>query len=128
MNDPLDSLVSDWTRIGAGFGAVPAAATPDLEALLLGTARHAGEMPRLFIMAATWLRSYGDLVAKHRLNRLIQEDLDPGHRPVLGLLLDIAQEGTHPPEFGVIIKGLEPASPARPLYDVMAADPNLVSM
>jgi hypothetical protein len=126
MNDRLDSLASDWTRIGAGFNAPLAPQTPDLERLLLDTARYSPYMARLFIMAATWLRHYGDLVAKHRLQRLIQDELAPEHQPVLGLLLDIAQQGTHPPEFQAIVKHLPPADPEGTLFEIERSHPILI--
>lgn len=124
MSDMLDKLVAEWSRLGAGFNAEPAAETPDLERLLLETAREAPRMPRLFIAAATWLHAYGELVAKSRLKRLIRDELAEEHRPVLGLLLDIAQQGTHPLRFQWIIRDLEPASPARPLFDVERSSPS----
>lgn len=126
MSDPLDNLVSQWARLGAGFTIEPAAETPDLERLLLATARHGPRMSRVFIMAATWLHLYGDLVAKNRLKRLIVAELAPEHRPVLGLLLDIAQQGTHPLQFQSIIKGIAPATSDGPLFDIERSDERLL--
>lgn len=125
MNDRLDTLVSSWTRIGAGFAAHPAPETPDLERLLLDTARSAPPMARLFIMAATWLHRYADLVATHRLRRLIRDELDPPHRPVLGLLLDAAQQGTHPPQFGALTRALPAERDPHPLFQVEQISPAL---
>ena len=121
----LDKLVALWTSIGAGFNAQPASGPVDLERLLLDTARHASDMSRLFIMAATWLHTYGDLIAKHRLKRLIRDELEAEYRPVLGLLLDIAQQGTHPLEFQTITKTLEPAHAPTPLFDIDRTHPKL---
>jgi len=117
MSRSIDSLIRDWTQIGAGFGAEASGETPDLERLMLDTAWHAPGMARLFVMAATWLSRYGDLIAKHRLRRLVRAELEPEFRPVLGLLLDIAQQGRHPREFQTVIRDLEPAGKARPLFD-----------
>lgn len=64
--------------------------------------------------AATWLHTYGDMIAKHRLKRLIQDELEPEARPILGLLLDTAQQGTHPLAFETVIKQLEPAKESMP--------------
>ncbi len=116
MSDQLNHLIGQWAALGAGFDIEPYPETVDLERLLLDTARHAPEMSRLFIMAATWLHIYGDFVAKHRLKRLIRDELEPQHQPVLGLLLDIAQQGSHPLEFQSIIKHLEPAEHEKPLF------------
>jgi len=118
MSDRLDNLISQWTRLGAGFNAEHWPESPDLERLLLETARHVPGMARLFIMAATWLHRYGDLIAKHRLKRLIGDELEHEYHAALGLLLDIAQQGTHPAQFASIIRELSPASEARPLFDI----------
>ena len=118
MSDTLDNLIGQWTRLGAGFNAPPAAETPDLERLVLDTARHAPRMARLFIMAATWLHQYGDLIAKSRLRRLTREELSAERQPILGLLLEIAHQGTHPLRFGSITKDLPAAASARPLFDI----------
>lgn len=118
MNKTLDILFAQWTRLGAGFNTEPSAQTPDLERLLLDTARHSPEAARLFIMAATWLHRYGELIAKNRLKRLINDELAIEHRPTLGLLLDIAQQGTHPLRFQSIISMLEPATTPQPLFQI----------
>jgi hypothetical protein len=125
VSDRLDQPISDWTRIGAGFGADPSPETPDLERLVLETARRAPGMARLFTMAATWLHRYGDLIAKHRLHRLIRDELEHEHRATLGLLLDIAQQGTRPAQFASIIRELSPASEPRPLFDIERASAKL---
>ena len=133
--DHLDALIQQWTQLGAGFGsesdderhAQSHASTPDLERLLLDTARAAPAMARLFIMAATWLHTYGDLVAKHRLKRLIRDELETEHRATLGILLDIAQQGTHPLELESVVKTLAPAAQARPLFDSERAHELLVA-
>lgn len=123
MNNIVDNLTAQWSRVGAGFNTPPARTTSDLERLLLGTARHAPAMPRLFIMAATWLHRYGDLVAKGRLKRLIHAELASADAPVLGLLLNIAQEGTHPPQFQSILRVLPRDAAPRPLFDVENTSP-----
>lgn len=117
MNNQLDHLIRLWSTLGAGFDARPVDEPIDLERLLLDTARSSPEMSRLFIMAASWLHLYGDLIAKHRLKRLIRDELEPEYRPVLGFLLDIAQQGTHPLEFQSIIKLLDPAMEEKPLFE-----------
>jgi hypothetical protein len=128
---PLDNLLHRWAAIGAGFdmGTNPSSRggsdenadpdpDPDLERLLLDTARHASSDARLFIMAATWLHAFGDLIAKHRLKRLIRDELEIEHQAKLGLLLDIAQHGSHPLEFETVIKILKPAPRAQPLFAI----------
>jgi hypothetical protein len=85
-------------------------------------------MPRLVTVAATWLHTYGDMVARHRLKRLIHDELDPEHRPTLGLLLDLAQQGTHPLAFLSITKQLEPAAGAKPLFLAARGSPKLARL
>lgn len=121
----LEAAIRRWTRLGVNFGGPRSRELPDIERLLLDTARLAPAMPRLFIMAATWLHRYGELVAKHRLKRLVREELGAEHRAALGLLLDIAQRGTHPPRFASIIRGLTPAAEPHPLFDVERANTRL---
>ena len=119
-SDPIDNLVRDWARLGAGFDvdAELAMAHPvDLERVVLETARHAPKMARLFVMAATWLHRYGDMVAKKRLGRLARQELDRRHWAVLGLLLDVAQQGTHPAAFASITRGLGAAAEPGPLFE-----------
>jgi len=123
--ESLDNLIAEWTSIGAGFNTKPARGPIDLERLLLDTARLASGISRLLIMAATWLHTYGDLIAKHRLKRLIRDELEEEFHPVLGLLLDIAQQGTHPLEFQTVTKTLRPAPSPVPLFDIDRTHPKL---
>ncbi len=123
MADALDRLVARWGALGAGFDAPLGAGTPDLERLLLDTARHAPRMARLFIMAATWLHEHGEMVAQHRLRRLIRDELEPEHHATLGLLLDLAQKNTRKPEFASTLKRLTPATEPSPLFAVEARTP-----
>lgn len=122
----LDNLTEQWTALGASFGSRPWLGEIDIERLILDTARCSPAQSRLFIMAATWLHTYGDLVAKHRLKRLIREELEFEHQPTIGLLLDIAQQGTHPLEFQSIIKNLEPNRNPHPLFRTSQKNDRLV--
>ena len=118
MTDTLDHLIAKWTRLGAGFRARPARQSPDLERLLLNTARLASQNARLFILAATWLCRYADLVARHRLKRLVADELEPEHRPVLGLLLATVREETGTTHFNSVIRECSPAQEPRPLFEI----------
>ncbi len=124
----LDTLIARWTRAGAGFSAKPASRSPDLERLLLDTARHAHSDPRLLDMAFTWLCSYGDLIAKHRLCMMIADDLEVDARPVMGLLLDLFREQTGADRFNAAIRTCKPAIKARPLFDVYRRNPSAQSL
>lgn len=130
MSSAVRSTVAAWESIGAYFdsGERPPAGAIDLERLLLDTARHCHEMSRLFVVAATWLHLYGSMVAKHRLKRLIDEELEGEFRPVLGLLLETAQRGTHPPEFASVLRSLRTAVPPRPLFRASQSSPALAAL
>lgn len=127
MSRELDQLAAQWARLGAGFDSDAAAESPDVERLLLETARRLGSMPRLLTAAATWLSRYGELVARNRLKRLARSELEREHRAALGLLLEIAQRGRHPARFAAVIGALrgEAMHPARPLFDVERASAGL---
>ncbi len=128
MREGLDNLIRQWASLGAGFNTEPSDGDIDLERLLLDTARHAPEMARLFIVAATWLHIYGDLIAKHRLKRLIGDELEPEYHAILGLLLDTAQQGTHPLEFQAVIKQLKPHKRAQPLFESLRQNARLAEL
>jgi len=81
-------LERDWAQLGVLFGCEPSGETPDLERVLLETARRAPENARLLPLAATWLVEYGHFVARHRLKRLAQQELDADAQAVLGLLIE----------------------------------------
>lgn len=83
-----DRLFADWARLGVGFAAAPSATTPDVERLIIDTIRHGRNHARLLVMAATWLRVYGSLVARHRLAQLALTELGETERSILGWLLD----------------------------------------
>lgn len=128
MSRELDQLIRQWASLGAGFNVKPTGRAIDLERLLLDTARHIPRMARLYIMAATWLHTYGDMIAKHRLKRLIRDELESEYQPILGLLLDTAQQGTHPPEFQMVIRHLPSAEKAGPLFEIERRNPALASL
>ena len=128
--DELNQVVESWRELGIGFvGAqLPKrGASIDVERLIIRTAACATDMARLFGMAAAWFHVYGDLVAKHRLRRLVRDELAPEFHPVLGLLLDTAQQGQHPQEFRTVIAELCPAEVARPLFAVEQRSAALVA-
>lgn len=111
-------LLAQWARAGANFNQRPSEKSPDLEKLLLETARVAADDPRLFTMAVTWLSRYGDLVAKHRLIQMIRQELEEEHRPCLGLLLEHVKCLTGADHFSGAIRACAPASAPQPLFAV----------
>ena len=132
MGDELDGgspeeTIGVWAALGIGFDVLPRGHNPDLERLLLSTARQLPALPRLLPTVVTWLRIYGDAVACHRLRRLVAEELEPGDRPVLGLLLTLADDGVRPARFATVLRGLRPCATPRPLFSVECATPSLVA-
>jgi hypothetical protein len=121
----IDSVASRWARLGVMVNAAPARQTPDVERLLLDTARAAPANSRLFVLAAGWLARYGDYVAKHRLARLVRDELEPEHRPTLGFLLEWARTrgGQNGSRFNLAVKACRSAAEARPLSDVERRSP-----
>ena len=95
LEPELDAIVDRWRDVGVLYGSDEPALHPaepvDLERMLLDTVRLMVHMPRLFNTTATWLHAFGDLIAKHRLRRLVGHSLDPSLQPALGALLDTAQ-------------------------------------
>lgn len=128
MTKKLDNILSQWSSVGAGFNSPVADGDIDLERLLIDTARLIPEMARLYIMAATWLHTHGDMIAKHRLMRLVFSELEPMHQATLGLLLDTAQQGTHPKAFESVITKLRPAERAMPLFEKSRQNPKLAAL
>jgi hypothetical protein len=118
MRDTIEQLICDWTKIGAAFGADPSPTSPDLERLLISTVQCAPKMARLFVIATTWLHVYGDVVAKHRLRKLIREELSGDEQSIMGLMLDLAHDRAHPQRFASIIRDLKPSPLPRPLFEV----------
>jgi hypothetical protein len=118
-----DELIARWARAGAGFNVPPAPSSeqsPDLERLLLETARQARGDSRVFIMAASWLARYATLIAKHRLRAMIVHELEPSHRAALGLLLDIVHHKLKTDRFNGAIRACADSIPSvgEPLFDV----------
>ncbi len=90
MSRELSRLESQWTRLGCSFAGAPDLSTPDLELLILETARWSPMSPRLFVMAITWLSRYAELVAEHRMATMVRREPDESIKATLGLLLDEA--------------------------------------
>lgn len=116
MNDSSQAVARQWSRLGVLFNVPPTRQTPDLERLLLDTAREIPNNPRLFIMAATWLAQCGRLVAKHRLARMVGEVKDASVVAVLGLLLDAADMMGRTDLFHTVTSICSPAPTPAPLF------------
>ncbi|CAE7639094.1 unnamed protein product, partial [Symbiodinium necroappetens] len=118
--DPC-TIESDWARLGILFNCAPSVETPDLERLLLETARRLSGNARLLPLVVTWLGLYGSFVARHRLRRLVWAELEPEHRPALGLILESAIQRGATKDLRIAIDVCERAGTPGPLHDVHSA-------
>jgi hypothetical protein len=116
---------SRWSRLGILFGARSSRSTPDLERLLLDTARLSSGSARLFYLTVSWLSRYGDHVARHRLKRLTEQELATDDQPALGALLALAREHGASRSLRIAAEACAPAASPRPLFDVQRGDPAL---
>lgn len=111
-------LERDWARLGVLLNVRPAPATPDIERVLLDTARRAPGHPRLVPLAVTWLARHGWTVARHRLKGLVPSALEPKFQPVLGLVIEEAVAHGAPRDLLIAAAVCRVASPPRPLAEV----------
>lgn len=117
MNIELHNLTADWACLGAGFNTDPATSLPDLERLLLRTARGLRLSPKMLAMAATWLGRFGHLVAEDRLAHLVTSELEEKYLPGLGLLLETARAAHPRPPLKQVLALCHSAKTPGPLFD-----------
>lgn len=120
-----DILERQWAQIGVLFGCEPSGSTPDLERLLLDTARKCPENARLLPLAVTWLVLYGQFVARHRLKRLALDELEAEARAVLGLLIEAAVERGGTRDLLIVSEVCGPRASPVPLSKVQRGRPAL---
>lgn len=118
-----DTLESDWTELGVLFACAPSGRTPDVERVLLETARFAPEHARLPVLCATWLVRFGHFVARRRLVRLIGEELGSESQAVLGLIVEEALTLGAPRELRAVCDACRPLSEPMPLQMVHREHP-----
>lgn len=124
-NTDLDITISQWTRLGILFGARASRSVPDLERLLLDTARLSPINARLFYLAVTWLSCYGNYVARHRLKHLIETELEARHHPVLAVLLTLAVKHGASRELLTAAQACAKEADPGPLFYLYRENPNL---
>lgn len=115
----IGSVERAWARLGVLLNVRPADETPDIERLLLATAQRLPENARLFDLVVTWLVGYSHFVARHRLARLVADELAEEHHPALALLLASAIERGATRDLAIVADVCRPAAPARPLFIVL---------
>lgn len=114
----LDNTIRRWVRVGVLFGNRPARQSPDLERLLMDTARLAPSHARLFVLGVTWLSRYSNFVARHRLKRLVLRELDRDENAVLGLMLDLAIKHGAARNLNIAAEACGRIARPRPLFDI----------
>jgi hypothetical protein len=116
----MDRVTADWTRLGVMLNVQPAEQTPDIELLLLDTARVGPGNSRLIVLSASWLALYGDVINGDRLARLIGDKLEPDVQPVLGFTLEWARDhaDTKSLRFDAAIGSLRVTDNPRALADI----------
>lgn len=121
----LDSVASRSARLGVLLNVTVAEETPDLERLLLDTARIVSANSRLLPLAASWLARYASHVNVARLTRLISAELQAEYRPNLGLLLELSEQFSRPEKslFALAVKACGANSEGCPLADVERENP-----
>jgi hypothetical protein len=113
-----DILTHDWSQVGVLFGSEPSGKTPDLERLLLETARNCPHQARFLPLTATWLVEYGHFVARHRLKQLALHELNDEGQAILGLIIDEAVEHGATRELLIATADLSPLRNPRPVSQV----------
>ncbi|MFG0304593.1 MAG: hypothetical protein ACF8Q5_00095 [Phycisphaerales bacterium JB040] len=117
-HDLNDNLERDWAQVGVLFGCPPSGLAPDLERLLLDTARKCPDNARLLPLVVTWLVSYGQFIARHRLKRQVLTLLEPEPRAVLGLIVEEAVRHGATRELLIVSEVCRPVDSAVPLSRV----------
>lgn len=126
--NPLDTLLSRWVRLGAMFNVSAAAQTPDIEMLLIASARILPEEARLFAMTVSWLARYHRLVCRHRLAAVAEGISDPVHSATLGYVLSAAGRYARTDHFNLAVKGCRPLSTPQPLYHAYQRNSRMVEL
>lgn len=117
-----------WARVGASFNVPPEPGPdPDLEWLLLQTARLVPGDPRLYVVVVSWLAVHSTYVARKRL-RVLARTLTPDERGALGLIVDEAIRLGARKDLRQATKDCEPVSPPRPLFELYRSSPQLAGI
>jgi len=115
--DELTTLLAQWKRLGIEVDARPAPRTPDVERLIVETARLLPYMARLLPVATTWLVSCERLVCRHRLASFAAGITSTSHSACLGLLLDFVRATTFTDHLALPIRKCSPLLPPVPLLE-----------
>ncbi|MDP6544402.1 MAG: hypothetical protein QGH60_10450 [Phycisphaerae bacterium] len=118
MSDALGKVLSGWVRLGAAFSVPTARKTPDIEQLLVETARVMPQFARVHSMMISWLVRYRRLVCRHRLAVLAERIESPEQSAALGLTLTLARNCAESDHFNLAIKACKPFAPPIPMFHI----------
>ncbi|MEN8127148.1 MAG: hypothetical protein ABFR90_04995 [Planctomycetota bacterium] len=111
-----DIVLSQWSRLGAFFNIEPAKDTPDIEELLIETAKFCPQIPRLMPVCVTWLIQYYRLVCRHRLAKFAADIFGTDASATLGLILTTVKHCTGTDHFNLSIKKCTATGTPKPLF------------
>lgn len=123
-----DIIERGWAQVGVLFGCEPSRETPDLERLLLATAHRCPDNARLLPIAVTWLVEYGGFVARHRLKRLVQDELAPDDQATLGLIIEEAVANGATRDLLMVVEVCHPFESPAPLSNLQRDNTALVQI
>jgi hypothetical protein len=123
-----ESVLMQWSKLGAAFNVRPASSTPDIERLLVDTARVLPENGRLFSVVVSWLCRNYRLVCRHRLAGFAGRIEDVQSSAVLGLVLDVVKAKVGIDHFNIAIKQCKPLKDPMPLFVVDRSCESLAAM
>lgn len=125
IGSQFDNLERDWAQVGVLFACHPSGSAPDLERLLLDTVHKCPDNTRLLPLVTTWLVSYGQFIARHRLKRLVQTELEPEPQAILGLIVEEAERLGATRELLIVSEVCRSLRPVIPLPRVQRNQPEL---
>ncbi|MFT5131416.1 MAG: hypothetical protein ACI8W8_005052, partial [Rhodothermales bacterium] len=96
------------------FNVPAAAATPDLEALIVDSSARIAEFARLQPMMISWLLRYEKWVCRHRLAVMASQIDSAFHPAALGYTLALAAEHSGRSHWNVAIRACAPLTSRNP--------------
>ena len=114
----LNYVLSKWRKLGTSFNVEPCKETPNIENLIILSARYIPEFSRLLPMLEAWLSKYEVLVCRHHLARMVSQLQDQKSSAILGYLFSRLRAKTESKHFNIVIKQCKPLFQPEPLFHV----------
>lgn len=99
-----------------------------MERLVIKTAVELAARPAMLEEVAGWLAANGELLARHRLRRMIVKELAGAQAAAMGLLLDVAGGTAGAAAMGFLLSACRPLAVGRPLAGQYRDQPLLVML